>query len=432
MATAGPSRRPRGATVVEPVFIMKRDIPAGLDPKFVELDICTEAERVSGLETIGSCQIQHGSMYRLYATNRTARATLLTSGITLNQTSITLYDKNPYILRDSPYNETPTTRVLIGEIPLSVADTDIETALTRVGCVLRSKLMEEHYRDRDNKLTRFGSGRRFIFISVPSRPLEKTLKIGGFTASVYHKEQKAERNVNRPCGRCLQPGHTRFTCQNDIVCRDCLLPGHMRGDDRCTAVSAAPAPPPPPPHAVHESQEPETHGQEATATAATATETGQADTDESSEAAETDSDGETDFSDAAESPAPMSANDPALTPAAIFDNAPPAPSVSTTDNEEEKKTDPISDPTQNPTSEPTQNPTSVPPEDNKETENKKKKKKKKKKEDAKKDEESRGRQLQTTLNFETRPRSQTPSTKRGREKDGDTPDRPEDKMMRAS
>ena len=318
MATAGNPRRPRAVDLVEPVFIMKRDIPEGLDPKFIELDICHEAERVSGKETIGACQIQHGSMYRLYATNRTARATLLTTGISLQQTSITVYDKNPFIMRNNPGSETPSTRVLIGEIPLSVSDDDIETALTRVGCVLRSKLFEEHFRDRDNKLTRFGTGRRFIFISVPSKPLEKTLKIGRFTASVYHKEQKQNRDPNRPCGRCLQPGHTRFTCTNDVVCRECLLPGHMRGDATCTAATAPPPHPPrdahenllteyssqqtattargdascdagplpPLPHAAHENQQNETQQNETQKEETTSTTTGQADTDESSEGAD--------------------------------------------------------------------------------------------------------------------------------------------------
>ena len=392
MATAGNPRRPRGEplTLAEPVFLMKRDIPEGVDQKFLELDICHAAEVVSGKETIGACQ-NYGSMYRLYATNRTARAALLTQSISLYQTSINVYDKNPYVLRDNG-DESPTTRVLIGEIPLSVSGDDIETALTRVGCVLRSKLIEEHFRDRDNKLTRFATGRRFIFISMPSTPLEKTLRIGRFTASIYHKEQKMNRDPNRPCGRCLQPGHTRFTCQNEVVCRECHLPGHMRGDASCTAAAF------PPLHDAHEAGQPSLP---TTTTAASYQADAANESSEGSTETESESEGES-FVDTAESPA--------------LTSDPPAP------------TDPASDPA--PLS--TQNSPHLPPENEKETENKKKKKKKKKKEEGRKEEESRGRQLQTTLNFETRPRSQTPSTKRGREQDGDTPDRPDDKVLRSS
>nr|KAG5697080.1 hypothetical protein BaRGS_001996 [Batillaria attramentaria] len=38
-----------------------------------------------------------------------------------------------------------------------------------------SSLIEEKIRDKDGKLTRFLTGRRYVFINVPERPLEKTV-----------------------------------------------------------------------------------------------------------------------------------------------------------------------------------------------------------------------------------------------------------------
>ena len=83
----------------------------------------------------------------------------------------------------------PVTKVWISDIPISVDGKDIETALVRLGCVLRSSLINEKIRNKDGKLTRFLTGRRFVFVNIPQRPMERTVKIGGFTARLYYKER---------------------------------------------------------------------------------------------------------------------------------------------------------------------------------------------------------------------------------------------------
>ena len=66
-----------------------------------------------------------------------------------------VYDKNPFIVRGGSGEEVPVTKVWISDIPISVDGKDIETALVRLGCVLRSSLINEKIRNKDGKLTRF-------------------------------------------------------------------------------------------------------------------------------------------------------------------------------------------------------------------------------------------------------------------------------------
>ena len=119
---------------------------------------------------------------------------------------------------------------------MSVSNEDIESALVRLGCVFRSPLLMEKIRNRDGKLTRFHTGRRFVFINRPVVPLDKFVKVGSFTARLFHKEQP--RGSRSPvCTNCLQPGHQHFQCQNLITCRVCMQSGHRSGDPSCGMIT---------------------------------------------------------------------------------------------------------------------------------------------------------------------------------------------------
>ena len=136
--------------------------------------------------------------------------------LTLRQKTVQVYDNNPFIVRGGSGEEVPVTKVWISDIPISVAGKDIETALVRLGCVLRSSLINEKIRNKDGKLTRFLTGRRFVFVNIPERPLERTLKIGGFTARLYHKEQPRADPQRTTVSRCLERGHRVSACPDSI------------------------------------------------------------------------------------------------------------------------------------------------------------------------------------------------------------------------
>ena len=105
-------------------------------------------------------------------------------------------NKNLFILRGGSAEEMPVTKVWISNIPTSCDGKDIQTALVRLGCVLRSSLINQKIRNKDGKLTRFLTGQQFVFVNTPEKPLERTAKIRRFTVCLYHKEQPKVDQVN--------------------------------------------------------------------------------------------------------------------------------------------------------------------------------------------------------------------------------------------
>ena len=217
-------------SAVAPVFVLKRDLPPGFEPKFTTLDICVASEMVAGVETILGCQ-QIRSLIHIYPSTQAARNALLTKGLEIGGISVTIYDTNPFSFGGR--GETPATKVWLGGIPISFSNTtDIEAALVRMGCTLRSRVMLEKSRDREGNITRFLTGRRFAFISVPPKPLDREMKLGNITATIWHKEQPKTNAIVR-CGKCLQEGHWSANCGNEVICRACKKPGHKEGDPEC-------------------------------------------------------------------------------------------------------------------------------------------------------------------------------------------------------
>ena len=92
--------------------------------------------------------------------------------------------------------------------------------------------MMERDRDERGVLTRWLTGRRFVYITIPGRALPEKISIGSATATLYHREQK-NKPENSTCSRCFTKGHLASSCTSDIVCRTCNQPGHKSGHPSC-------------------------------------------------------------------------------------------------------------------------------------------------------------------------------------------------------
>ena len=110
--------------------------------------------------------------------------------------------------------------------------------MKKLGVQLRSNLFDERGRDDHGKLTRWKTGRRFVFIAVPSQPLPKEVPIGPFRGTLYHKEQKTVTT----CTNCLQKSHNSSACTAPVKCRACYQDGHKAGAEECQ-LSPHPSPP---------------------------------------------------------------------------------------------------------------------------------------------------------------------------------------------
>ena len=143
------------------------------------------------------------------------------------------FDKNPYIVKTPDgEKEVQTTKLIIGNLPISYSNDEIERKLLQLGCEPQSKLMMERDRDERGGLTRWLTGRRFVYIRIPDRSPGKKISIGSTTATLYHREQK-NKPENSTCSRCVTKGHLASSCTNDIVCRTCKQPGHKSGHPSC-------------------------------------------------------------------------------------------------------------------------------------------------------------------------------------------------------
>ena len=114
----------------------------------------------------------------------------------------------------------PATKLIIGNIPQSYSNDEIEGTL----------------RDVDGTRSRREGGTHPLayWQEIPSHRLPSQLHIGPCKATLYHYERKAARHQqSATCVRCLIPGHSASSCQSDTVCRECREPGHKRGNPAC-------------------------------------------------------------------------------------------------------------------------------------------------------------------------------------------------------
>ena len=131
---------------------------------------------------------------RIYPLSRPARSLLPTEGISLRGHALSLYDKNPFILKGQDGKERTTTKLWISDIPLSCDGADIEPAIARLGCVLHRSLMFEKIRNKAGKLNRFLTGRRFVHNEVPAGKPPREIGEGGrFHSSSVPQRAAQER-----------------------------------------------------------------------------------------------------------------------------------------------------------------------------------------------------------------------------------------------
>ena len=107
------------------VFMLNKSLPTAEEMPYSVAEICFAAEKSSGFATVLGAQ-RLGFLWRGYPTNTDARVALLTKGTTLRGHIIQPWDKTPFIMReDGQEREIPSTKLVIGNVPLSYNKSDI-------------------------------------------------------------------------------------------------------------------------------------------------------------------------------------------------------------------------------------------------------------------------------------------------------------------
>ena len=95
---------------------------------------------------------------------------LLLKGTEVRNLTVNPFDKNQYIVTTPDRKkEIQTTKLIIGNLPISYSNDEIERKLVQLGYELQSKLMMERDRDERGGLTRWLTARRLVYIRIPDR-----------------------------------------------------------------------------------------------------------------------------------------------------------------------------------------------------------------------------------------------------------------------
>ena len=180
---------------VPPLFIRASTLTPPTGAPVNGLEICYDLEKVSGDGTV-DCVQRMGDLFRIYPKTLPARENLLINGFSHNNMSFSLLARNPFQVRDE---QVRSTKIIIGGVPMSVADSEVEKALLDLDLNLLSDIKYETYRDGNGKWTHFKTGRRFVYVEFPKLNLKPYVQIGLWRASVYYREQiRPKKNIDLP------------------------------------------------------------------------------------------------------------------------------------------------------------------------------------------------------------------------------------------
>ena len=203
----------KGITIegVKALFVKPSSLPA-MDPlpgkKYANIgfEICdamNQVREVRSGDVSGTTKIN--GVWRLClkgANARIARASILAHGLTIKGHMIPVLNENPNLVDGQE-----TSRLTITNLPFSVSNEALKTALIGIGVTFGKKdLRWDMYRDNQGGMTDYKNGKRWVYIVPPSKPLPKKIKVAGmFNAFLDYqgpmdkdlKKLRDERHIRR-------------------------------------------------------------------------------------------------------------------------------------------------------------------------------------------------------------------------------------------
>lgn len=184
------------ARMIEPVFILHKDIKGLISSKFQPIKICRAIHDVIADDLHGAQQ--YFGVWKIYIKSLKARETLLNAGFTIRDTCITVHDKNPF---DDKFLH--SEKITILDLPLSFSDDNILNFLKQHGHIkLQTNVLYGKVMSESNSKTAFENGDRFLYANAGIIPaLPERVTIDGHRCRIYHKNQQYK------CHRCRKSDH---------------------------------------------------------------------------------------------------------------------------------------------------------------------------------------------------------------------------------
>ena len=202
------------ANAVEPVFFKSKDFSSNRQESLRPYDVCVAVSNIVGQNNVEGAQ-NINDTWRIYTSSRESRVNLLLRGsLTVKGKQVNLYDKNPSMMFNQSDN---IERVTVKDLPLSVANTEIEAFLLAKGIAPVSGVKYSKARDDNGDLTNFKTGDRFVYVKGPISPLlPRKDDIADFKCRIFHDGQ-------------FKPN-----------CKVCNTIGHQDGDKDCPSKNTGP------------------------------------------------------------------------------------------------------------------------------------------------------------------------------------------------
>ena len=181
-----------------PIYFRHADL-GNTKGKITNLDLCTTCETHVAGQVLGA-QWTNG-IWSLWLKTEKARAYLVDKLKT-----IIIYNQNVEIHGDYPMSKpVPNEKITFKDIPIDVSDKDIMDYLkSHNGIVIKSGVIHGRIRDdKNNVLTQFLSGDRFVFVKGNFSPvLPSSANLNSNRCRIWHISQK------HACMRCRHTSHT--------------------------------------------------------------------------------------------------------------------------------------------------------------------------------------------------------------------------------
>jgi len=195
----------------EPLYIEQSELEGMQLGRQTPLDLCVICDKLVPDQILG-VQL-FNKVWSVWCKTDKARAHLIDSVKTIkfHNREIELHGKYP------THKPMPNEKIVFRDVPINVRDGDILDYLhQQPGIVVKSAVIQGRIRDSNNKLTRFLSGERIVYVKGKFSPVLPSIgKLASCKCRVWHKTQE------EACLRCRKlDHHTHDTDKCDAYIRD--------------------------------------------------------------------------------------------------------------------------------------------------------------------------------------------------------------------